>query len=467
MGTTVGETSDLFDDTSGKWIGVLDRNGKEQVILTYAQQVAVQAMFDGRTITVGEGGRYANLADAIDRVTGMSLSDDAWAHIVLLPGAHELSVTGALPRYVGLSGYGMASVLKLDAGTTTLTPLLTTNQNNVLSNFRILYAPTGTGTKWAVQNGGPAGQAVGSIVQLDRMWIETDYTGGISYCFEASGQRYYEIKDSTLAGSSVCINLLSANTMHIQGCNLWLLNKNVGQSHMGIRFTASGGRLQCRDTKIASGYGPYSWPSNGGIEGESDQDIYGIWLKETTVSSTRCELYNVWSIVRNESGANAGKSIKNVCNAGEGYVRIFGGYFQAEDGAGDLGERYDISNESTGAIQIIGPAQIDRINGTVTSPGTRSGVNVISADATLANGPGGRYAIDSSAGNVNVTLPYVTSFCEFHFKRPSASNTVTITGGGGATINGAASYVIPASAGAYVELYGDGTNWHISGHGSP
>lgn len=42
MGTTVGETSDLFDDTSGKWIGVLDRDGKEQVVLTYAQQQAVQ-----------------------------------------------------------------------------------------------------------------------------------------------------------------------------------------------------------------------------------------------------------------------------------------------------------------------------------------------------------------------------------------------------------------------------------------
>lgn len=46
MGTILGETSDLFDDTSGKWIGVLDRNGKEQVLLTYAQQVAVQAMAD-------------------------------------------------------------------------------------------------------------------------------------------------------------------------------------------------------------------------------------------------------------------------------------------------------------------------------------------------------------------------------------------------------------------------------------
>ena len=44
MGTTVGETSDVFDVDTGKWVGVLDRNGKEQVVLTYTQQQAVQAM---------------------------------------------------------------------------------------------------------------------------------------------------------------------------------------------------------------------------------------------------------------------------------------------------------------------------------------------------------------------------------------------------------------------------------------
>ncbi len=44
MGTILGESLDIFDDVTGKWIGVLDRNGKEQVLLTYAQQVAVQAL---------------------------------------------------------------------------------------------------------------------------------------------------------------------------------------------------------------------------------------------------------------------------------------------------------------------------------------------------------------------------------------------------------------------------------------
>lgn len=29
-----GETSDLFDPTSGQWLGVLDKNGNEQLVLS-------------------------------------------------------------------------------------------------------------------------------------------------------------------------------------------------------------------------------------------------------------------------------------------------------------------------------------------------------------------------------------------------------------------------------------------------
>lgn len=442
-------------------------SGMSTAVLTAAQVQAVQSLVDGPALLVGEGGAYANLADAIDRVTGMSLSDDAWAHIVLLPGTHKLSVTGALPRYVAVSGYGMASVLKLDEGTTTLTPLLTTNQNNLLSNFRIRYAPSGSGVKYAIDNSGTTGQAAGTIVQLHQMWIEAEYTGGLVIGFNANGQRYYEILGSTIASSGYGLNITSANTVHAQGSNFWLLNSNTGQAHVGIRQNANGSRLQARDCKIATGYGPFAWPASGGIENESDQNIYGVLVTASLTNSSRTELYNCWSIVRNETGANAGVDTISLCSQGGGLVRVFGGYYQAEDGGSWLGDVWDISNESTGQMEIVGPCGADRVNGAVWRSSPSSIARTLTANRTLNTLEGGVFVLDSSGGNITITLPSSVNYVERTFKRTSASNTVTIQRGGTATINGATSYVIPAAAGAYVTIVGDGTNWHIIGHGSP
>jgi hypothetical protein len=52
MGTTVGETSDLFDDTSGKWIGVLDRNGKAQVVPTFNSDETALVGTDGAVLAL-------------------------------------------------------------------------------------------------------------------------------------------------------------------------------------------------------------------------------------------------------------------------------------------------------------------------------------------------------------------------------------------------------------------------------
>lgn len=61
MGTTAGETSDLFDD-NGKWVGVLDRNGKEQILLTYASQTALQDAFDAGLLDVFAGSKLPTIA---------------------------------------------------------------------------------------------------------------------------------------------------------------------------------------------------------------------------------------------------------------------------------------------------------------------------------------------------------------------------------------------------------------------
>jgi len=86
----VGETADLFDPTTGAWVGVLDRNGKEQEVATSAAVAAAMGFsFDA------QGNLIANVVPR----TGM-LSD----LLGYAGGAGELASATDVPAIVQYSG---------------------------------------------------------------------------------------------------------------------------------------------------------------------------------------------------------------------------------------------------------------------------------------------------------------------------------------------------------------------------
>ena len=75
------------------------------------------------------------------------------------------------------------------------------------------------------------------------------------------------------------------------------------------------------------------------------------------------------------------------------------------------------------------------------------------------------YYIDTTSGNINITLPASNTLgdgSEITFINSAGSNTITFIGSGSDTVNGSASYVFTAGTSKAIKLYSDGTSaWCI------
>lgn len=83
--------------------------------------------------------------------------------------------------------------------------------------------------------------------------------------------------------------------------------------------------------------------------------------------------------------------------------------------------------------------------------------------------------VDVTSGNLTITLPVMADVWDATNSRgqvftvkigvPSGSNTVTVVGSGGSTIDGQSSIVLTSGAVPYpgIEVIPDGTNWFVKG----
>lgn len=99
--------------------------------------------------------------------------------------------------------------------------------------------------------------------------------------------------------------------------------------------------------------------------------------------------------------------------------------------------------------------------------GDWGGIRTISANTTLT-GEDNTLIVNTSGGNVTVTLPSAASVFNsnnntgiiYQFKKTSASNTLTIQGTGGETIDGSATYSI-TTVNAAVSIRTNGAAWYV------
>jgi hypothetical protein len=182
------------------------------------------------------------------------------------------------------------------------------------------------------------------------------------------------------------------------------------------------------------------------------------------------DIFEMWSIIRNSDGANAGKKCVCVWNdSNYNVTRVWSAYLQVENATdSSVGDNYEILNtgvptSNTGTVLVAPGVRARRVGGAVYSTGPFLGYpNVVTANTTLAISRGGLHRVNAAAGDITITLPNplasftpnITHSERYLFKRVvSAANTITISAtGAGVTIEGAATVVLGGALYSQVEL---------------
>lgn len=425
--------------------------------LTVLRILPFRPSLNSRVLVVGVGGNYADIPSALTAAALLTPTAASRVVVYLLPGTHVLTANQTFPAFTDLIGFDRDACIISATGATA--GKLLYSLNVTFANFTFNYATTGAGAQYAIDRAaGIVNDTTGSRFRLQNVVVSfTNVNSGTAgACLRIQGSStYIEMHDCDFLSSKYCITATSMQFVMLYNCNLWLLNLDTNTAHVGLHYDSGSGRIRLRNCQISTSYGPMIVITNGGITGEPDQNIYGVWVTTTGGVGSRVELYNVWSIVRNETGANAGVNINAIRNdsnnfaSSVGIIRVFGGYFQAEDGGTDIGNRVDIINAGTANIQLAANVAFSTSSGRLDGMGGMLSSQIsINTNTTLNATTSGIVIIDSSAGNVTVTLPGLSNADNnenYIFVRTSALNVVTISGGA-ANINGAATYIMPLLA---------------------
>ena len=99
MGTKLGESADLFDVDTGKWVGALDAHGREQIVPTFN---------DDETALVGSDGGVLSLIEATPTKASVSASDTVHTGAGEFAGynVNSFSSTPTLTVYDNTAGSG-------------------------------------------------------------------------------------------------------------------------------------------------------------------------------------------------------------------------------------------------------------------------------------------------------------------------------------------------------------------------
>lgn len=293
-------------------------------------------------ITVGNGGTFASLHEAAAAAALLNPTNSNWVLICMMPGSYDLSLEStelALPDFTELTGMSRHGCIVLGNGNKNIR----VNAHNRISNCTIRY--TGTGNRsGAIRQQNSVTYAMKGFLDIDG--VDFDVYATKRSAVWVQNMARCDIRNSFIQTSGIGLEVLDG-MVFISGTHCRLVGNAPGNinPHYAIRQLQSATRIWVDGGTWATGYGSPE------IDGESGADIV-IFRSEAT-SGGRMELNNVWSIARNNSGANTGTRIAcvDVSSVATGYVRVRGGYFQAEDNGG-TGLRYDLMNSGNGRLEI-------------------------------------------------------------------------------------------------------------------
>ncbi|WIM06132.1 MAG: hypothetical protein OHM77_02225 [Candidatus Nitricoxidivorans perseverans] len=420
-----------------------------------AAWVVLPSVDYGYRVSVGDGGRFTNLYSARDWLASQSLNADVWGEIVMLPGVYTLDSSElALPDYCTLSGMNKRSCIVNASGNFNIR----IGAHTRLERFRLNY--TGTGNR----SGGIRPQ---DSVQdtsdefLDISELDINVYGTNRSAIWIQNLINTWVHNSRIVTSGIGIEAFDGHVF-ISGTHCRMVAHSPGNTNPHYAILRRGSRVWVDGGTWATGYGEPN------IVGEPDADI--VAFRDQASVSGRLELNNVWSICRNESGANPGVKIACVdVAASAGWVRCRGGYFQAEDGGANVGNNYDLMNSGGGRLEIQG-ARYKSLSGNSYSA-NGGGVRVIAGVATYTPqyNDDGLKIVDATGqpGGVTVYLSgsgknQVVGARQTIIRRDSTGFPITIHGNT-RKINGAASRSLGAAQWSRLELrYAGDDGWVVT-----
>jgi hypothetical protein len=361
---------------------------------------------------VGTGGDYPDLHQAMAAVSGASPTD--WYVIYLFPGFYDLAASGAGPLvckdYVAIVGADRDACTISASGNINIRY----GSHNSFSNFTLKYSGTGN------RSGGF--RNIDTIPSTGTLRIESvrmEVLGPRCAVYLARLKRA-EIRDCEIVTQGIGIEVVNfCGNPVLHDTDIWLIGP-TGHPHYGLLISGYT-RLHMWNGKLCTGYG------YNDIANERSQDIIGVRL--TPAASGRVELYSVWSIIRNHSGANAGVRVQNIRVEGpDGWVRVHGGYYGPEDPNGQ-GADYAFANPGGGRIEVFPDVVYSNYQGTIFQAGPALGVEIVKRSKSWSDrSQGGLKLCDATGGALTLTLSgWPKTGEEYIFKRiDTTSNPIII-----------------------------------------
>ncbi len=375
-------------------------------------------------IRVGIGGEFTSLHEAVAAAKALNPTSSNWVVIYMMPGSYDLaSETNelALPDFTELAGASREGCIVLGNGNKNIR----VNSHNRISNCSIKY--TGTGNRsGAIRPQDSVNPATKGFLRIDDVDIEVYSTQRCAVWVQYLDRCY--IHNCLIQTSGIGVETVSGH-IFISNTHCRLVSNSLGNStpHYGIKQTqGTWSRIWIDGGTWATGYGTSE------INGEPDSDIVMFYAGGN--SSARVELNNVWCIVRNNSGASAGKKIACVeVSTPTAWVRVRGGYYQAED---PNFHSFDLMNSANGRLEIQGCRYKSLLGNSYSANG--AGVRMITdAIYTPQFNDDGIKVIDASknSGGMVVKLSasgtsQVMGSEQVLIRIDNSGNTVTIDGNG-------------------------------------
>jgi hypothetical protein len=423
----------IMDSSKRMFVGSLAAVGALGAALTSASAQAASAN-GSNLVRVGPGGDFATIQDAIESISDASESNPY--AVLIEPGRYNLASVGrpiVLRPWVSLVGVDRNAVwIETDGDNNILCA-----NDVVMSNISV-SGPTGT----LIQNNQP--QLKDFVVNNVRLVCD-----GVGPAFGSTQFiARLEMRDCTIQTQGTGLDFPAGGRIYLHDCNIHLFGSSQSP-HIGID-ASSYCRIFVFGGKIGSGYGYDDIV-------ETDQDVIGV--RTDANFDGRVVMHGVWSICRN-NGAPAGTNINCIRVEGpNGWVRLFGGYYQAENDIGQ-GRPKTITNPGQGKIEIYGTRILHYGEGPVYSTNQIGLQRYSKVDDGKILYRGGLLLFNAAAGGFTVKLPWAMATEQYILKKIDNTNNPVTISGNGYRIDGQTS-VILARPYDKVHLRFDGSNYLI------
>jgi hypothetical protein len=389
--------------------------------LTLASGSALAQEFSNpNLVTVGVGGDYPTIQEALDSISGASEVNPFLVYVY--PGLYDLSLGNGpirLKPFVNVCGIETNSVRIICRDDLNIRA----SSYATLSNLTIYNLGTGN-----------------AIVTESSLWdfnatnLQMDVRGGGTAFKSTNYLHRVVLRATNIVTDGTGIHVAAGGHLYSHDTNLHLVSTGYANPHYGIR-AAEYCRIYLFGGKLGTGYG---YPD---ID-DPLQDVVGVIADSG--ARGRIKLFDVWSICRQEL-ADATTAVNCIrVEAEELAVRIHGGYFQAET-PGPTPEHWalgkTISSPGGGRIEIHGARVREYGDASVYSANQIGASTYTAADggAYLEGSSGGLLLCDATDGTFAMGLPYKWTLetAQYIFKKiDNTGNWIYLYAPTGDTIEG-------------------------------